>query len=284
MYMANKRWQEAYDTVREWAGDQGMSMDQLPADLRVKLGLALVRLGQPHDAESHFDVLAGVRVADHADLFMEIIDTYMACQLHDCALPLLHRLVAVDEFKTAAVWARKGECEQSLGLLESAVESLAQVQLAKDTVVSKGADVEASSTGLNAQETAESQLKASASYTRAMLLLQLEKYEAFLDVGLSMVSWFLREYHQSKKRRRIESFLRLRHKKRKEEVTEDGDKINAGDMALNEWVDLVLETCKVLVLQKRPQEARDILEVVASDRKRFQYKVEVVTTIRVMMY
>eukprot|EP00123_Amoebidium_parasiticum_P006302 comp17287_c0_seq1/m.16404 comp17287_c0_seq1/g.16404 ORF comp17287_c0_seq1/g.16404 comp17287_c0_seq1/m.16404 type:complete len:997 (-) comp17287_c0_seq1:391-3381(-) len=286
MYIANQRWQEAYEKVRDWAEDHGIGTDTLPADLRVRLGIALVNLGQAHDAESHFEVLNRVRAEDYGDLYLEMIDNYVTVGMHDRALPLLAKLVELPVFQTAEMWARKGQCERALGQLEAAVESFAQVKLVKEAAGTKEGEAsrQDGSGPAPRQEAEDTQLQASVSYTRAMLLLQLEKYEEFLDVGLSLVAWFLQAFHQPRKRRRIELFLASRKKKRKSETAGSEDNIDAAEMTLAEWVDLVLETCKVLILQKRPHEAKDILEVVASDRKRFQYKAEVVTTIRLMLF
>ncbi|KAJ1909482.1 transcription factor TFIIIC subunit tfc4 [Tieghemiomyces parasiticus] len=94
----------------------------LPVELRVKLAQAYLHLQQPDLGLLHAAYLWEYEPVHYADLYHELIETLMRCDLHRAALDVCEVLLADEATASAAVWALAARCQRRLGELETAIE------------------------------------------------------------------------------------------------------------------------------------------------------------------
>ncbi|XP_071119203.1 general transcription factor 3C polypeptide 3-like [Haliotis cracherodii] len=100
--------------------------DLLPIDLRVKLIICLVNLNYVKVAKGVCHPLLVEDVEETGDLYFDVAEAYMENGHYTEAKPILKTLVSSEHFNKAAVWLKYGECLNSLGELQGAVEAYTQ--------------------------------------------------------------------------------------------------------------------------------------------------------------
>eukprot|EP00842_Homolaphlyctis_polyrhiza_P000535 jgi/Hompol1/1482/HPOL_005604-RA len=87
-----------------------------PIELRVKLGICRLYLGDSSLAETHFLPLYEMQVDIYGDLFLDIVDAYMACRKFASALNVLDLLQ-----RNESIWFKVAKCYHSLGSFDEAI-------------------------------------------------------------------------------------------------------------------------------------------------------------------
>ncbi|KAI9346166.1 hypothetical protein BDR26DRAFT_916604 [Obelidium mucronatum] len=96
--------------------------ENVPIEIRIKLGVCKLWLDDPNAAKLHFDALLELEVDDYSDLFVEVVDAYMKKRMFALAVGILEHVVKNEKMNVASIWAKMADCFQHLGRLEDAVE------------------------------------------------------------------------------------------------------------------------------------------------------------------
>ncbi|KAI8325363.1 TPR-like protein, partial [Martensiomyces pterosporus] len=102
--------------------DSEYTHNELPIELRVKLGLCRMMLGQEETAQMHWEPLFGLDTVEYEDLFLDVGEAYADASNTDIAIDVYSRLMERDETNKPAVWERLAKCYREQGDLERAKE------------------------------------------------------------------------------------------------------------------------------------------------------------------
>lgn len=95
-------------------GAGGAEAAQLPIDLTVKYGLAHLHLGRKDQAEVLFSCLYDLPVEEYGDLYFDVAEAYVACNVLDRALDIYDTLSGPN-FDQSALWIRQAGCLRQVG-------------------------------------------------------------------------------------------------------------------------------------------------------------------------
>ncbi|KAJ2009270.1 transcription factor TFIIIC subunit tfc4, partial [Coemansia thaxteri] len=96
--------------------------NELPIDLRVKLGQCRLMLDQGDSAAMHFDQLREKSVVGFDDLFMDVGETCMECGQYEVAIDIYERLRECPETNGPLAWECLAKCYRELRDLATACE------------------------------------------------------------------------------------------------------------------------------------------------------------------
>ncbi|KAJ3129398.1 transcription factor TFIIIC subunit tfc4 [Nowakowskiella sp. JEL0407] len=96
--------------------------DDLPIELRVKLGIARLRLGMKQLADIQFDLLFERPIEEEFDLNLDIADALIDCKFYEDALSIFDKLSRINETDIPSVWTKRAFCYQQLSDWEAAAQ------------------------------------------------------------------------------------------------------------------------------------------------------------------
>ncbi|KAI9506895.1 hypothetical protein BX070DRAFT_12108 [Coemansia spiralis] len=95
--------------------------NELPIELRVKLGQCRLLLGHTLAAEGHINhLLCDFDIVGYEDLFTDVADAYAEIENHHAAIDILTLLANQPETNQPSVWERLAKCYRDRGDLDSA--------------------------------------------------------------------------------------------------------------------------------------------------------------------
>ncbi|KAJ3288406.1 transcription factor TFIIIC subunit tfc4 [Borealophlyctis nickersoniae] len=102
--------------------DEELATGDLPLELRVKLGVCRLWLGQPDAAATFFRPLYASRVEEYGELYFDVAEAYMNKRMFTQALAVFDALTNCEQTDIPAAWKQMAQCYQQLGNMETAAE------------------------------------------------------------------------------------------------------------------------------------------------------------------
>ncbi|KAJ1666533.1 transcription factor TFIIIC subunit tfc4 [Coemansia sp. RSA 1813] len=99
---------------------KGAEANELPIELRIKLGQCRLMLGHERSAEMHINHLFALSPVDYEDLYTDVADAYADIGHTQLAIQIYTMLVDYPETNQPSVWERLARCHRDAGDLGSA--------------------------------------------------------------------------------------------------------------------------------------------------------------------
>ncbi|KAG0181852.1 transcription factor TFIIIC subunit tfc4 [Apophysomyces sp. BC1034] len=113
-------WLDRVDDDDEYF-EEDEDRSEFPIELRVRMGVCRVYLGQVDVATKHFNYLLRYPATTYPDLHQDIAYAYMDKRHYDLALSVFQKLIDVSEEVEVDVLIRAADCYREVGELETAV-------------------------------------------------------------------------------------------------------------------------------------------------------------------
>ncbi|KAH6582485.1 hypothetical protein BASA61_008515 [Batrachochytrium salamandrivorans] len=110
-----------YDTDDEFLPSSGKNI-VLPTELRTKLGICRLYLGDSELAQCHFSVLYASDIEMYSELFFDVAEAYMGCRKFSSALGVLECLTRNEPTNVSVTWSRMARCNHQLGNTDMAIK------------------------------------------------------------------------------------------------------------------------------------------------------------------
>ncbi|KAJ1796078.1 transcription factor TFIIIC subunit tfc4 [Coemansia sp. RSA 2399] len=118
---AEKELDDQMDTEYPVDSTEG-DANELPIELRIKLGQCRLMLGHTKSAEKHINQLFKMDPVSYEDLYTDIADAYAELDNADLAIKIYSILMDCPETNQPSVWERLAKCHRDAGALDSARE------------------------------------------------------------------------------------------------------------------------------------------------------------------
>ncbi|KAK5664690.1 transcription factor TFIIIC subunit tfc4 [Batrachochytrium dendrobatidis] len=87
----------------------------LPIELRTKLGICRLYLGDSTLAQYHFDILYEEGTETYSELYFDVAEAYMGCRKFAPAFEILKVLTQNESTNVSVTWSRMARCQHQLG-------------------------------------------------------------------------------------------------------------------------------------------------------------------------
>ncbi|KAI8098638.1 uncharacterized protein BX664DRAFT_309690 [Halteromyces radiatus] len=101
--------------------DTVLERQNIPLELRVRMGVCRIYLGQANIAAKHFEYLYQQHPSNYSDLYQDVAYAYMDRRFYDLALVIFQKIINTIEEVEVNLLIRTADCYREVGDLETAV-------------------------------------------------------------------------------------------------------------------------------------------------------------------
>jgi tetratricopeptide (TPR) repeat protein len=109
------------DDEGTWDEEASLERQNIPLELRVRMGVCRIYLGQADIADRHFEYLNAYSPIDYSDLYQDVACAYMERRRFDQALTVFQKILDSQDEVEMDILVRTADCYREVGDLETAM-------------------------------------------------------------------------------------------------------------------------------------------------------------------